>query len=409
MKRTKIAAIDVGTSKVCTIMADANGTGDFRILGVGMALSEGLEKGLVTNTEKAMASISQSLNKAQKMAGYSLKSAYISVSGTDMNSLNNHGVVSIPNSDEMVHHSDKRRAFEIGRSVEIPSDQKLLHVIPCSYKLDGKTNIKDPVGMYGFRLDVETHIVTTPATLVQNLTKCIINLGIGIDGMVLTSLASSEAVLTEDERQSGIMLIDIGGSTTDVAIFKDGRVYDTFNLPVGGHHVTNDIAIGLGLPFETAEILKREYGDISPYKEMDESSIIVTEDGQSVSQYDLYEIITARVEELLRLIFLNMQETNFVKVIPSGVILTGGSSNLRGIAELGRKVVQLPVRIGTPAYSDIDNNILNDPACATGVGLLYWKMRREGSQAWEIRKGGMEVLLPKWLGYFNSRKLAHAE
>jgi len=409
MKRTKIAAIDAGTTKVCTIMADTNGTGDVRILGVGMATSEGLEKGVVINTEKATASISKSLRKAQKMAGYSLRSAYVGVSGTDMSSLNNKGVVSIPHNNEVVHRSDQKRALEIGRSVEIPKEQKLLHVIPRSYKLDGKGNIKDPVGMYGFRLDVETHIVTTPATLVQNLAKCIISLGISIDGMVLTSLASAEAVLTEDERQNGVMLVDIGGATTDVAIFKEGNIHNTFNLPIGGHHITNDIAIGLQIPFEIAEKMKQEYGDVNPFEEKDSSNITTTEDGHSVSQYDLYEIIEARIEELFRLIIFNMQEANYAKVIPSGLVLTGGSSNLQGIAELGGKVTKLPVRVGIPLNLDASNVDLCDPACATSIGLLYWKIRQTGSQGWDIRKKGLEILLPKWLGYFNSKKLAYVK
>lgn len=409
MKRTRIAAIDVGTTKVCTIMADTNGTGDIRILGIGIAASEGLEKGVVINTKKATVSISQSLKKAQQMAGYGLSSAYISVSGTDMSSLNNHGVVSIPHSNEMVHRSDRKRVLEIGGSVEIPKEQKLLHVIPRSYKLDGKGNIKDPVGMYGFRLDVNTHIVATPAILIQNLIKCIIRLGVSIDGMVLTSLASAEAVLTEDEKQNGVMLVDIGGGTTDVAVYRDGNIYDTFNLPIGGHHITNDITIGLGIPFEIAEKMKQEYGNVNPDEEIDDIDIPTIKDGNGISQYDLDEIIGARIEELFKLILLHMQETDYTKVIPSGLVLTGGSSNLRGIAELGRKVIQLPVRTGIPSNLNADYSDLFDPACATSVGLLYWKIRQESLQAWDTSVRGLEILLPKWIGYFNSKRLAHVK
>ncbi len=390
-------------------MADTNGTEDIRILGVGIAPSQGLEKGTVVNIKNATASISQAVKKAEKMAGYSLKSAYVGVSGTDMASQNNHGVVSIPRNDESVHYSDQKRALEIGRSVEIPDDQRLLHVIPRNYTLDGQGNIKDPVGMHGFRLDVETHVITTPAILVQNLTKCIVGLGISIDGMVLKSLASAEAVLTEDERQNGVMVADIGSATTDVAIFKDGSVCSTLSLPIGGNHITNDIAVGLGLPFELADIMKIKYGNVRLSEEKDNIDATATEDGQSVSYYDLCVIIASRIEELLRLILFQIQGTDYKKVIPSGLVLTGGTSKLAGISELGYEVTGLPVRTGIPFHPDTDDSILSDPACATSVGLLYWKINNGGSQAWWTKRGGLEVLLPRWLGYFSNRKLARVK
>ncbi len=390
-------------------MADTNGTEDIRILGVGIAPSQGLEKGTVVNIKNATASISQAVKKAEKMAGYSLKSAYVGVSGTDMASQNNHGVVSIPRNDESVHYSDQKRALEIGRSVEIPDDQRLLHVIPRNYTLDGQGNIKDPVGMHGFRLDVETHVITTPATLVQNLTKCIVSLGISIDGMVLKSLASAEAVLTEDERQNGVMVADIGSATTDVAIFKDGSVYSTLSLPIGGNHITNDIAVGLGLPFELADIMKIKYGNVRLSEEKDNIDATATEEGKSVSYYDLCVITASRIEELLRLILFQIQGTDYKKVIPSGLVLTGGSSKFAGISELGYEVTGLPVRTGIPCHPDTDNSILSDPACATSVGLLYWRINNRGSQDWWTKRGGLEVLLPRWLGYFSSRKLARVK
>lgn len=257
MKRTRISAIDVGSTKVCTIMADTNGADGLRILGVGVTASQGIEKTVVVNTRHAAASISQSVRKAEKMAGYRLKSAYIGVSDTDMSSLNNCGVISVSRNDQLVHAADQKRALEVAQSVEIPDDQRLLHIIPRSYTLDEQANIKDPVGMSGFRLGVETHIVSTAAISIQNLTRCIMHLGVGIDGLVLESLASAEAVLTEDERQSGVVLADIGGAVTDIAVFKDGSVCHTSTLPVGGHHITNDIAVGLGLAFGLAEEMKK--------------------------------------------------------------------------------------------------------------------------------------------------------
>jgi cell division protein FtsA len=409
MKRNKISAIDVGTTKVCTIIADTYDSDNMRILGVGIAPSQGLEKGVVVNIKNVATSISQSVRKAEKMAGYSLKSAYIGVSGTDMISHNNHGVISIPRDDELVHYSDQKRALEIGQSVEIPNDQRLLHVIPRNYTLDGQENIKDPVGMYGFRLDVDTYVITTPAIPVENLTKCIVSLGINIDGMVLKSLASAEAVLTEDERQNGVMVADIGSATTDVAIFKDGSVYSTLSLPIGGNQITNDIAIGLGIPFEVAEKMKIKYGNAQLSEEKDNIDATVTEDGKTIPYYDLCIIIASRVEELLRLILIKVQGTDYKKVIPSGLVLAGGSSNLIGITELWHEVTGLTVRRGIPFHLDPNNSVLSDPTCATSVGLLYWKINNGNSQAWRTKRGVLEVLLPRWLGYFNSRKLARVK
>ncbi len=403
MKRTKIAAIDIGATKVRTIMADMNGTGKLRILGTGVAESDGLEKGTVVNWRDASASISRSVRKAEKMVGYGLKSAYVGISSTDMASLNNCGVISIPHNDEVVHTADWKRALEVARSIEVPGDRRLLHVIPRSCTLDEQENIKNPIGMHGFRLQVETHIVTTLIVSAQNFVKCITRLGVGIDGLILKSLASAEAVLTQDERQNGVVLANIGGTTTDVAIFKDGSVYHTSTLPVGGHNVTHDISVGLGIPFNVAEEMKKKYGNAMPPEEKDGDDT-VTENEHSVSYPDLCEIIEARVEELFRLILLQIPLTDYHKAILSGLVLTGGSCNLTGIAELGRKVTQLPVRIGIPLNPDGDDDTLCDPAYSTSVGLLYWgKKKNEGSQEWRINRWGPRVLLPRFLGYLDKK------
>lgn len=405
MKRTKIAAIDVGATKICTIMADVNDAGELRMLGVGTAESHGLEKGTVVNARDTATSISQAVKKAEKMTGYRLKSAYVGISGEGMSSLNNRGFISIPHNNELVHAADRKRALDIARSVEVADDQRLLHVIPRSYTLDGQGHIKNPVGMHGFRLNVETHIVAAPAISVRNLTKCVTNLGISIDGLVLKSLASAEAVLTEDERQRGVVLADIGGGTTDVAVFKDGSIYHTSTLPVGGYNVTNDIALGLGLPFRVAEEMKTKYGNVMP-PERDSDDATVTEDGHSVSYRNLCEIIDARIEELLRLILVQMPQTNYAEAFPSGLVLTGGSCNLPGITELGREAIHLPVRIGTPVNIDNDNDNLRDPAYATSVGLLYWKMNNESSHDWQTKTWGLHVSLPKFLGYLGSKYIS---
>ncbi len=403
MKRTRIASIDVGATKVVTVMADTNGSGDLRILGIGVAASEGMERGTITNTGQAAASISQSVRKAEKMAGYRLKSACVGISGADMSSVNSRGVISIPRSNQQVHAADRKRALEIAQSVEVPGDQKLLHVIPRSYTLDGQENVKNPVGMYGFRLNVETHVVTATAASVQGLTKCVTNLGVGINGLVLKSLASAEAVLTEDEKQNGVVLADIGGDNTDIAIFKAGSVYHTSTLPVGGHHVTNDIAVGLGLPFDLAEVIKKKYGNVKTSEAGDSGDVTVTESGCSVSYYDLCQIVGARVEELFQLILLQISQADYAGVARSGLVITGGNGNLRGIVELGRATTRLPVRVGSPPDLHGGDGMLCDPAYATSVGLLYWRIRSDSSQDDWARRDGLGVLLPRWLGYFSSQ------
>ncbi len=402
MKRKQIAAIDFGATKVATVMADTNGAGALRIVGVGMAASQGIERRIITNTKQAAATILQSVREAEKMAGYRLKSACVSVSGAGIRSLNSRGLISIPHSNQLVHAADRKRALEIAQSTEIPDDQRLLHVIPRSYNIDGQGSIMNPVGMYGFRLNVETHIVTADTEQVQSLTRCITSNGIGISGLVLKSLASAEAVITEDEKQNGVVLADIGGDITDIAIFKDGSAYHTATLPVGGHHVTNDIAVGLGIPFHLAEAIKKKYDVLTPETDGG-SDVTVTENGCSVSYHDLREIAGARIEEIFRLILLQIRASDDAKPIRSGLVITGGSGSSQGIVKLGRAITRLPVRIGSPLNLYSNDDMLCDPAYATSVGLLYWKMKSHGSQNNWSKRDRLGVLFPRWLGYFSSQ------
>jgi cell division protein FtsA len=403
MKRNRISAIDVGATKVCTIMADTNDAGDIRVLGVGVAESQGIEKNAMANTRNAAAAISKSVSKAEKMAGYRCKAALVGISDPEMSSLNNHGVISISREDQMVHVADRRRALEVAQSVEVPADQELLHLIPRSFTLDEQDNIKDPVGMTGFRLGVETHIVTTAATSVQNLTRCIRHLGIGIDGLVLGSLSSAEAVLTEDERQDGVAVADIGGTVTDIAVFKNGSVCHTSTLPVGGYHITNDIAVGLSIPFGLAEEMKRKHGSALLPGETDDGDITLTEGGYGILYRDLCEIINARVEELLRLILFRVPRTDSSYGVSSGLVLTGGCSNLAGIADLGRRVTSLPVRVGTPIVPDGRDSSLRWPEYATSFGLVCGKIRHQNVPELRGQREGWRILPPRLLSYFGSR------
>jgi cell division protein FtsA len=373
MAKQTLAAIDVGTTKICTILADVDEAGGIRVSGVGTTPSKGLHKGLVVNINEARQSIQESVKRAEKTSGRRIESAYVGVTGRHVTSLNNRGVVAINRSDRLVRPDDLKRVLECARSIKIPSDRKLLHVIPRSYAVDGQTGVKNPVGMHGFRLDVETHIITAAVTSVQNLVKCIRGLGIDIEDLVLEPLASGEAVLTEDEKQVGIILADIGGGTTDIAVFKDTSIWHTAILPVAGYQLTRDIAVGLGLPFDIAEEMKKRYGSVMPvYDSNIGTTSTIAEDGHGVSYQDLCDIVRARVDEILRLILLELPQSDYETLVPGGLVLTGGSSNLSGIATLGRDVLRLPVRVGTPTSMYGISDTLRDPAYATSVGLLLW-------------------------------------
>jgi len=388
-KWTTLASIDVGTTKVCTTIAEVNDRDVIRVAGVGVTPSQGLHKGLVVNINEARESIRESVKKAEQTSGYKVESAYVGVTGRHVSSLNNRGVVAITRNDRLVRPDDLKRVLQCAQSVKVPSDRKLLHVIPRSYAVDGQAGVRNPVGMHGFRLDVETHVITAAVTSVQNLAKCIRGIGVDIEDLVLEPLASSEAVLTEDEKQVGVVLADIGGGTTDIAVFKDGSIWHTAILPVAGYQLTRDVAIGLGLPFDVAEEMKKRYGSVMPvYESRTESTDVMAEDGHGASYQDLCDIIRARVEEIIRLILLELPRSEYEALVPAGLVLTGGSSNLSGIDVLGRDVLRLPVRVGTPTNIYGITDTLCDPAYATSVGLLLWGAKHQGKQRRAFRSFG---------------------
>ena len=384
MKKRTMVSIDVGTTKVCTTIADVNDGGTLRVVGVGIAPSVGLHKGLVVNINEARESIRESVKKAEQSSNYKVESAYVGVTGRHVTSMNNKGVVAITRNDRVVRPDDLKRVLASAQSVKVPSERRLLHVIPRSYAVDGQPGVKNPVGMHGFRLDVETHVITAAVTSIQNLVKCIRSIGIDIEDLVLEPLASSEAVLTEDEKKVGIILADIGGGTTDIAVFKEGSIWHTAILPVAGYQLTRDVSIGLGLPFDVAEEMKKRYGSVMPvYESKAETTTAISQDGHGVSYQDLCDIIRARVEEIMKLILLELPNSEYEALVPAGLVLTGGSSNLAGIATLGREILQLPVRVGTPTDMSGLTDTLCDPAYATSVGLLLWAAKNEGKQNWQ--------------------------
>jgi cell division protein FtsA len=389
-KKSMVTAIDVGTTKVATIIGEVNQDGDIRIVGVGITHSSGLHKGLVVNINEARESIHASIRKAEQACGYKVESAYIGVTGRHVTSVNNRGVVAITRGDRLVRSDDLKRVLSCAQNIKVPTERKLLHIIPRTYAIDGQAGIKNPVGMHGFRLDVEAHIITAAVTSVQNLIKCVRSIGLEIDDLILEPLASSEAVLTEDEKQVGVILADIGGGTTDIAVFKDGSIWHTAVLPVAGYQLTRDVAVGLGLPFEVAEQMKKRYGSVMPvYEAKIDDQGAISQDGHGISYQDLCDIIRARVEEIVRLTVLELPQSDYETLVPAGLVLTGGSSNLAGIDILARDIIRLPVRVGVPINLSGINESLRDPAYATGVGLMLWgaKNANNGTKAWQY--GGL--------------------
>ncbi len=383
-----LSAIDVGTTKVCTIVSEVNDGGIMRVAGVGLTPSRGLHKGLVVNINEAKESIRESVRKAEQASGYKVESAYVGVTGRHISARNNRGVVAISRGDRLVRTDDLRRVLQSAQSLKVPAEERMLHVIPRGYAVDGQEGVKNPVGMHGFRLDVETHVITAAISSVQNLVKCIRGIGVDIEDLVFEPIASSEAVLSEDEKQVGVMLADIGGGTTDISVFKDGSIWHSAILPVAGYQLTRDIAIGLGLPFEVAEEMKKIYGSVMPVYEGKTDTGAISENGHSVSYQGLCDIIKARIEEILRLVLLELPRSEYETLVPAGLVLTGGTSNLSGIDALGRDLLRLPVRVGTPVNIYGITDVLHNPAFATSVGLLLWGLKPKGTKTWKSYRFG---------------------
>jgi cell division protein FtsA len=396
--KKKIAAIDVGTTKVCTIMGTLDSSAGLRVLGIGIAPSHGIEKALVADANKAKESIRESIRKAEQMAGYKLESAYVGVTGRHISSMNSKGTIAITRADMLVKEEDLKRGLNVALNVQIPPEQKILHVIPRSYSLDGH-DVKNPVGMNGSELTVEVHLIYASIASVQNLTKVIKSLGVNIEDLVLEPLASAEAVLAEEEKQAGVLIADIGGGTTDVAIIKDGSIYHTSVLPAAGHQITTDITAGLGLSYELAEEMKKKYGTLVQSGEVDPEKT-VGEEGQIVNFSALCEIIQARVEEIVRLIILDLPSSKDT-LIPAGIVITGGCANIQGIVEVTEKLTKMPVRIGTPTtLSGVSIEALSNPAYATSVGLILWSMKNKGTSNWFNKRKGFRGFIDQIISIF---------
>lgn len=405
MERT-IVGIDVGTTKVCTIVAEVDVEERLHVVGVGVVPARGLRKGVIVNVNEATSCVAESIDIAERISGYQIERAYVGASGGHMASVNSRGVVAIGRGNSGVTYDDIERAMDAAGAVPIPHNRQVIHVIPRGYIVDGQNGIRDPVGMHGFRLEVEAHIITGSATTLQNLVKCVENLGVSVDELALDPIASGYAVLADSEKEMGVVLADVGGGTTDIAIFMEGTAWHTVVLEVGGNHLTNDLAIGLRLPFESAEAVKLQHGQALPTNVRAEESFGIASFGgearQQVFRREVAHILEPRVEEIFNLILREIKRSGYDGLLPAGVVLCGGSAQLPGMLDLGKKVLGMPLRIGQPSRLLGLVDQLTNPAFATGVGLLQWGLDASLSPNFHRRRGrsGISHRVGDWLRNF---------
>lgn len=429
-----IVGIDVGTNKVCTIVAEADaGPGNrLNVLGVGAVASEGIAKGMITDIHKASASIAHSLEAAERQSGCRILSAYVSISGTHVSSMNSRGLVAVSNPERIIGQEDVNRAVEAAQAMALPSGRDVLHVIPRAFSVDGQEGIRNPVGLSGFRLDVETHVVTGANNVRENLVRCVQKADVEVDDLVLSPLASAEAVLTEQEKSMGVVLVDIGHGTTDVAIYADGAVWHSKVIPIGGWHLSNDLVIVFNIPYESAEGLKLQYGqaiapgssdfarrearssaagkvagrnghlngaassngsgrgvaipteviappvdaDFDPHGELEMLETQTFEGTtRQISRDEVNEVMAARLDQLFGMVGDEIRRSGCEGLLPAGMVLTGGVANLNNLEQFAAGKLRMPVRLGRPRRIGGLADAFESPAYATSVGLILWGMK----------------------------------
>ena len=367
-----LVGLDIGTSKIATIVALADEAGDADIIGVGTSDCHGLKKGVVVDIESTVQSIQRSVQEAELMAGCEISSVSVGVAGTHISSMNSHGIVGIK--DKEVTKSDIDRVIEAAGAVAIPADQRILHVIPQEYLIDDYDGIQQPLGMSGVRLEAKVHIVTCADSAIQNVTKCVMRCGLEVDSIILQQLASGYAVLSKDEKELGVCMVDIGAGTTDISIYTGGAIRHTAIIPIAGDQVTNDIAVAIRTPTQSAEEIKIRFGcAISQMIGTDESFDVTSvseRKSMKMSRQTLAEVIQPRYEELLSLIMNELRRSGFEPLIPAGIVLTGGSSRMEGVPELAEEIFHAPVRLGIPKNISGLQDVVKNPIYATTVGLI---------------------------------------
>ncbi|ALP52335.1 cell division protein FtsA [Candidatus Tenderia electrophaga] len=389
-EKNLIVGLDIGTSKVVAIVAEVSADSGMEVIGIGSHPSRGLKKGVVVNIESTVQSIQRAVEEAELMAGCQIHSVYAGIAGSHIRSLNSHGIVAIR--DTEVNQSDVERVIDAARAVAIPADQKILHILPQEFIIDKQEGIREPVGMSGVRLEAKVHMVTGAVSAAQNIVKCVRRCGLEVDDIILEQLASSYSVLTDDEKELGVCLVDIGGGTTDIAVFTDGAIRHTAVIPIAGDQVTNDIAVALRTPTQYAEEIKIKYACALTQLASPQETIEVPSVGdrppRRLARQTLAEVVEPRYEELLSLIQAELRRSGFEDLIAAGIVMTGGSSKMEGVVELAEEIFHMPVRLGSPQYVTGLVDVVRNPIYATGVGLLLFGDQHRGDRGGDSVVGG---------------------
>ena len=402
-EKNLVVALDIGTSKIAALVGEINGD-DIEIIGFGTHPSRGLKRGVVVNIESTVQSIQRAVEEAELMAGCDIHSAYTGIAGSHISSLNSHGIVAIR--DREVNQADIDRVIDAAKAVAIPSDQRILHILPQEFIVDQQEGVREPVGMSGVRLEAKVHIVTGAVSAAQNITKCVRRCGLELGDIVLEQIASSHAVLTEDEKELGVCMVDIGGGTADIAIFTEGSIRYTNVIPIAGDHVTNDVAVALRTPIQHAEQIKIEHGEIyfnmTRTEEVIEVPSVADRPPKKVQKLALSQIITARYEELFSLVAQSLRRSGFEHFVSAGIVLTGGGSNIPGAVELAESIFNAPVRLGLPQHVAGLVDVRLNPSFSTGVGLMLHgvQQQQKGLPRFDIDRG-MTGLWARMRSWFN--------
>ncbi len=398
-----IVGLDIGTSKIVTIVAELLPEGTLKVIGLGQHPSRGLKKGVVINIDSTMQAIQRSIEEAELMADCKIKTVFTGIAGNHIKSLNSHGMVKIK--DAEVSQMDVDRVVETARAVSLPADQQILHILTQEFIIDGQDDVREPLGMSGMKLEVKVHIVTGAVAAAQNIVKCIKRCGLEVSDLILQPLASSIAVLTEDEKELGVCLVDIGGGTTDIAVFKNGSIRHTAVIAVAGDQITNDIAVAFRTPTQSAEDIKIKYGcalrQLADAREVVEVPGVDGREARQLSIQTLAEVIEPRVVELYELVLQELRRSGMEEMIASGVVITGGSAMMRGMIELGEEIFHMPVRMGMPRYVGGLSEVVSNPRYATGVGLiLMGKQQLERHLTGQMESSSIGRIFDKMKSWF---------
>lgn len=398
-----IVALDVGTSKVVAIVGEINAENGIEIIGIGSHPSRGMKKGVVVNIESTVQSIQRAVEEAELMAGCQIHSVHAGIAGSHIKSLNSHGIVAIR--DKEVTHGDVERVIDAARAVAIPADQKILHVLPQEFIIDNQEGIREPVGMSGVRLEAKVHLVTGAVSAAQNIIKCVRRCGLEVDDIILEQLASSYAVVSEDEKELGVCLVDIGGGTTDIAVFSEGAIRHTAVIPIAGDQVTNDIAVAMRTPSQYAEDIKIKYACALTQLANADESIEVPSVGdrpaRRLARQTLAEVVEPRYEELFTLVQAELRRSGFEDICAAGVVLTGGTAKMEGAVELAEEIFHMPVRLGMPQGVAGLADVVRNPIYATGVGLLLFGQKNRGGGLREINaQGNLQGVIQRMKSWF---------